>query len=129
VEGHCSLAVCSSEVRGFKITEGVNEEAQRCFLSSYSGLTPPPPPPTQPPILYGRGSQRDVVYPWLTNSALVYEPKCGGRGGCGVSANEYNCTHGAQINFEDLTPYLTYCMIHGQCGSLPICCPGQRGLQ
>jgi hypothetical protein len=32
----------------------------------------------------------------LTNSALVYEPKCGGRGGgCGVSANE-------------LTPYLTY---------------------
>jgi hypothetical protein len=26
--------------------------------------------------------------PWLTNSALVYEPKCGGRGGsCGVSAN------------------------------------------
>jgi hypothetical protein len=31
---------------------------------------------------------------WLTNSALVYEPKCGGRGGgsCGVSANEYSCT-------------------------------------
>jgi hypothetical protein len=26
----------------------------------------------------------------LTNSAIVYEPKCGG-GGCGVSANEYNC--------------------------------------
>jgi hypothetical protein len=22
---------------------------------------------------------------WLTNSALVYEPKCGGGGGCGVS--------------------------------------------
>ncbi len=37
---------------------------------------------------------------WLTNSVLVYEPKC---------ANEY-CTavHGAQINFRDLTPYLTY---------------------
>jgi hypothetical protein len=31
---------------------------------------------------------------WLTNNALVYEPKCGGRGGgsCGVSANEYSCT-------------------------------------
>jgi hypothetical protein len=36
----------------------------------------------------------------------------GGRGlrgegwGCGVSANEYNCAHEAQINFGDLTPYL-----------------------
>jgi hypothetical protein len=29
---------------------------------------------------------------WLTNS----------------SANEYRCAHGAQINFGDLTPYLTY---------------------
>ncbi len=30
--------------------------------------------------------------------------------GCGgVSANElYSCAHGAQINFGDLTPYLTY---------------------
>ncbi len=23
-------------------------------------------------------------------------------------ANEYSCAHGAQINFGDLTPYLTY---------------------
>ncbi len=32
------------------------------------------------------------------------------RGGedCGASANEYSCAHGAQINFGDLTPYLTY---------------------
>ncbi len=31
-------------------------------------------------------------------------------GSCGVSAKkcEYSCTHGAQINFGDLTPYLTY---------------------
>ncbi len=30
---------------------------------------------------------------WVTNTALVYEPKCGGRGlGCGISANEYSCT-------------------------------------
>jgi len=29
-------------------------------------------------------------------------------GGCGVSANEYSCAHGAQINFGDLTPYLNY---------------------
>ncbi len=31
---------------------------------------------------------------WLTNNALVYEP------------NEYSCTHRAQVNFGDLTPYL-----------------------
>jgi hypothetical protein len=31
-----------------------------------------------------------------------------GEGVCGVSANENSCTHGAQINFGDLTPYLTY---------------------
>ncbi len=43
---------------------------------------------------------------WLTNSALVYEHKCGGEG-LRVSANEYSCAHGAQINFGDLTPYLT----------------------
>jgi hypothetical protein len=29
-------------------------------------------------------------------------------GSCGVSAHEYSCAHGAQINFGDLTPYLTY---------------------
>ncbi len=44
---------------------------------------------------------------WMTNSALVYEPKCVGGRGCGVSANEYRCAHGAQINFGDITPYLT----------------------
>jgi hypothetical protein len=31
-----------------------------------------------------------------------------GDGVCGVSANEYSCAHGAQIDFRDLTPYLTY---------------------
>ncbi len=46
---------------------------------------------------------------FLTNSALVYEPKCRGRReGCGVSANEHSCVHGAQKNFGDRTPYLTY---------------------
>ncbi len=40
------------------------------------------------------GLQRDVVYLGLTNSALVYEPKCGGKGGgsCRVSANEHSRT-------------------------------------
>ncbi len=31
-----------------------------------------------------------------------------GGGGCEVSVNEYSFTHGAQINFGDLTPFLTY---------------------
>ncbi len=50
-------------------------------------------------VQLNRGLQRGFVYldwpiSWLTNSTLVYEPKCGGRGGgsCGVSANEYSCT-------------------------------------
>ncbi len=60
-----------------------------------------------------KGSSQGVIkrchLSWLTNRALVYEPKCeGGEGGCGISANEYSCAHGAKINFGDLTPYLTY---------------------
>ncbi len=46
---------------------------------------------------------------WLTKSAIEYEPRCGGRGkGCKDSANEYSCAHEAQINFVDLTLYLTH---------------------
>ncbi len=52
---------------------------------------------------------------WLTNSGLVYELKCRGGGGGGVRVHSQLiqlCTmhiaHGAQINFGDLTPYLTY---------------------
>jgi hypothetical protein len=44
---------------------------------------------------------------WLTNSALV-RSNAGGGGLRIVSANEYSCGHVAQINFENLTPYLTY---------------------
>jgi hypothetical protein len=45
------------------------------------------------PLCYYQGVTKRCRLPWLTNSALVYEPKCGGRvGGCGVSANEYSCT-------------------------------------
>ncbi len=32
----------------------------------------------------------------------------GGWVGCGISANEYSCAHGALINLGDLIPYLTY---------------------
>jgi hypothetical protein len=49
---------------------------------------------------------------WLTNSALVYEPKCGGGWGCGFSANEYCCAHRARTNFRYLTPYLTITYVY-----------------
>ncbi len=41
-------------------------------------------------------------------------PNAGEGGSCGVSYNEYSCaqSHGAQINFADLTPYITYVCIH-----------------
>jgi hypothetical protein len=60
-------------------------------------------PPCFPP---GDGVTKRCHLSWLTNSALVYEPKCRGGGGgcCGVTANEFTCAHGAQINFCDLTP-------------------------
>jgi hypothetical protein len=49
----------------------------------------------------------------LTNSTLLIRVQMREEGGsCGVSANEYSCAHhvtyGAQINFGDLPPYLTY---------------------
>jgi hypothetical protein len=59
------------------------------------------------PLVKIRGSQRYCMSSILADdSTLVYEHKCGGMG-CGVSANEYSCVLGAQINFGDLTPYLT----------------------
>jgi hypothetical protein len=45
-------------------------------------------------------------------------PNVGRRGeSCGVSANEYSCAHGAQINFGNLTPYLTcaYKLLYTYC--------------
>ncbi len=60
-------------------------------------------------LIYCKGAQGLIIrchLSWLTNSALVYEPKSGGCG-CGVSVNEYSCAHGLQIKFGDLTSYLT----------------------
>jgi hypothetical protein len=38
---------------------------------------------------------------WLTNSAFVFEPKCGGgRGELWVLANEYSCTQEPKYTFE-----------------------------
>jgi hypothetical protein len=45
-------------------------------------------------------------------------PNAGG-GGCGFSANEYSCAHGAQMNFGDLTPDLTLLYVT----YLPNCLP------
>ncbi len=43
-------------------------------------------------------------------------PNAGGLGGggeiCGVSANEYSCAYGAQINFVDLTSYINYMVLN-----------------
>ncbi len=60
-----------------------------------------------------QGVKKKCRLSWLTNSALVYEPKCRG-GGCGVSDNNYSCAHGVQINFGDLAPFLTYAIVHLQ---------------
>ncbi len=60
-----------------------------------------------------QGITRRCRLSFLTNSALVYEPKCGGGENCEVPANEYSCTHGAQINFGNLTQYLTYAVCQG----------------
>ncbi len=53
--------------------------------------------------------QRYVVYiGWPIACSYMTQMRGKGGGSCGVSANEYSCTHGAQIKFGDLTPYLTY---------------------
>ncbi len=59
-------------------------------------------------ICQTRGSQRDVVYLGWPIAPSYMSPKAGGGGSRGVSANEYSCANGAQLNFRDLTPYLTY---------------------
>ncbi len=47
---------------------------------------------------------------WLSNSALVYEPKYGGEGRVGGLSQIVQLYTGAQINFGDLTSYLPYNM-------------------
>jgi hypothetical protein len=47
-------------------------------------------------------------------------PNAGEGGSCGVLANEYSCAHGAQINFGDLIPNLTY--VRYQTKSSKQCC-------
>jgi hypothetical protein len=52
-----------------------------------------------------RGSQRDVVYlGWPVERPRVWAQMRGGDG-LRVWANEYDYSHGVQINFGDLTPF------------------------
>ncbi len=52
---------------------------------------------------------------WLSNNALVCEPKCGGKGGVAGSPPMSTALHRSP-NYGDLTPYLTY-------GLIPLCLP------
>jgi hypothetical protein len=47
---------------------------------------------------------------WLTNSALVYEPKCGGRGGVAESQPMSTAVHSSPNKLwrSTVTPYLSY---------------------
>jgi hypothetical protein len=56
---------------------------------------------------FSRGLPRDVVSRGWPIAPSLMSPNACGWGGCGVSANEYSYAHRAQINFGDLTPYLT----------------------
>jgi hypothetical protein len=49
---------------------------------------------------------------WLTNSAIVYTSPKAGEGGV-AGSQPMSTAVGAQINFGDLTPYLTYGMQQG----------------
>ncbi len=55
---------------------------------------------------YTRGSHRDVVYLGWPIAPSYMSPRRGVGEGCGFLRG--CCAHGAQINFEDVTPYLTY---------------------
>ncbi len=49
----------------------------------------------------------------LTNSAIAYESKCeGGIAGSQPMSMAVHETHGAYMNFGDLTPYLTYAPVN-----------------
>jgi hypothetical protein len=54
-----------------------------------------------------QGGYKEMFLSWLTNSnsALVYEPKCGGGRELRSVSQWVQVYTGAQINFEDLTPY------------------------
>ncbi len=54
------------------------------------------------------GATKRCLLSWLTNSALLYEPKCGGGGELRGLSQWVQLYTRAQINFRDLTPIWTY---------------------
>ncbi len=46
------------------------------------------------------GGHKKCRLSWLTNSALVYEPKCGGRGGFAGSQPMSTAVHNVQLHME-----------------------------
>ncbi len=59
-------------------------------------------------LILSRRSQRDVICLGGPIAPSYTSPNVGGGGGCRVSASEYSCAHGAEINLGDHAPYLTY---------------------
>jgi hypothetical protein len=57
---------------------------------------------------FTHGATKRCRLSWLTNSAHVYEPKFGGDGEFQGLSQEVQLYTEAQINFGDVTPYLTY---------------------
>ncbi len=127
------------------LTLNMNNIHQSLFPIKPPPLTPsspPPAPPSAPPsstpfyppplllaaywntVLQGV-TKRDFVYLGWPIAPSYRSPNAGGRGGgCGVSDNKYSCAHGAQINFGDLPPYLTYAVLQkfGLCMKKTHCC-------
>jgi hypothetical protein len=108
------------EMLGGPEDEEEEEDSSVNNQSTGSDLELPDAPVSEPsspqvrriPWLGGHKEMSSTVA-WLTNNPLSYEPKCRRKGGsCGVSTNEYSCAHGSQINFGDLTPYLSVPLVH-----------------
>ncbi len=59
---------------------------------------------------FSQGVTKRYCLSWLTNSTLLYENKCGGRGDLRVLRQWVQLYKGAQITFRDLIPYLTWLM-------------------
>ncbi len=97
-------------------------------------LWPRPCPPKRPlsRIWSGNKNKEGVTkrcrLSLLTNCAHVYESKCGGRGGVAGSQPMNTAVHitwhGAQVNFGDLPPYLTYAYKYRSWNlcKMPCCC-------
>jgi hypothetical protein len=69
--------------------------------------------------LKNQGVTKRCRLSWLTNSDLVYEPKCEGAGGCGVSANEYTAVHRSPKKLWRSNSIFNLCVINKYYGNFP----------